>query len=127
MTLEFVKNILAQHTTLEKYKVRTDDDYLFSAYYNQGGRGSGSSNNIRIHIQQQDEGRVSLHLMAEIEMSSVSLADPKLAYQNTSARRVRRKKIKGGDVFNDNDTEKDVSKKIKSFFTKLRKVYDKGF
>ena len=127
MNVDFVKEILSRYTVLDKYTVRSDNEYEFKAYYKQGGRGNGSTNNIQLSIQQQDEGRVWLHLMAEIETSSVSLADPKLVYQNTSARRVRRRKIKGGDVFRDSDTEKDVAKKVKSFFTRLRKAYDKDW
>ena len=54
--------------------------------------------------------------IAKIETSSVSLADPRLNYQNTSARRVTHKKVNIRDFFED---MKKLEKKIKAYLSKL--------
>jgi hypothetical protein len=69
-----------------------------------------------IDINKMGNGYIHLYLFSQIEVSSRSLADPKKAYQTTSARIVKHKKSKFTDLFNDVDKAK---KKISAFISKL--------
>lgn len=67
--------------------------------------------------------RIYISMTDIIEVSSVSLADPKAMYQTTSARRVKNKKIKSQEYI---ETEKEfinfVSKHIKKVNSVLEKL-----
>lgn len=50
---------------------------------------SRTNNSYSIEVTAEEPNNVALVFYEEVEISSVSLADPRLAYQNTSARRVK--------------------------------------
>jgi hypothetical protein len=69
-----------------------------------------------IDINKMGNGYIHLYLFSRIEVSSQSLADPKKAYQTTSARIVKHKKTLFRELYNDVDKAK---KKISAFVSKL--------
>lgn len=74
------------------------------------------ANEFSIDINKMGNGYVHLNLFSQIEVSSRSLADPKKAYQTTSARIVKHKKSQFRELYNDVDKAK---KKLSAFVSKL--------
>jgi hypothetical protein len=69
-----------------------------------------------IDINKMGNGYIHLNLFSQIEISSRSLADPKKAYQTTSARIVKHKKTQFRELYNDVNKAK---KKLSAFVSKL--------
>lgn len=74
------------------------------------------ANEFSIQINKMGNGYIHLYLFSQIEISSRSLADPRKAYQTTSARIVKHKKSRFTELYNDVNKAK---KKISAFISKL--------
>lgn len=104
-----LSNIVRKKLNYYKEKSTTN-----GIYFTNDKKGADST----IKIEKLGNGNIHMYLYNKEEIYSTSLADPKLAYLNTSARQVKYKTIKYSDIF---DNLEKAIKKLNSFINKIEK------
>jgi len=114
-TIPKIKELISKYINLNSYKITNETDNNITAYSH------GYDYVIDITIQNENDpywaNQLYVALQAKVEISSVSLSDPRSRYQTTSARRVAHKNIKIREYV---DSYVKLEKLLKKYSEKIK-------